>query len=236
MLYGKPTKHIRHSNETTITLEPQRFYVHRCWAYSDTAAARTDGDDISSVNGAQMPLGSRVTKHKMEILVTPETIEPQQLYIGRVKLSFHDVYSPAISGGRFVQASYGDTATENFVADTNPITPHLYADDNDSGATILVKGMNQANQEIGGAASGYGIQEWKLDDHIKHFINLKKVTVFDQRPLMGERWQRIPSKVKRINEGTFYGIFFFNDSTRGATPADTQLKINLKEYIEEMAI
>lgn len=233
MLYGKATKHIRHVDETSITLEPQRFYVHLFWKYHLTFTTRVDGQDLQ--DDKTCPLGSKITKHKVDILVTPETIEPQQLYIGRIKLSYHDILARPISGGVWDQASYQDATTEAFVADTNAITPHLYPIENASG-TLAVQGNSQANQEIGGSGSGYGITEWKLDDNIKHFINLKKVTVFDQRPLMGERWQRIPSKVKRINEGTFYGMFFFNDSTRGATPADTQLKINLKEYWEEMAI
>ena len=108
----------------------------------------------------------------------------------------------------------------------------------DLGATdglTVVKGASSA-LEIGGTSSGFGIKEWLLDDHIKHFVNLKKVTVFDQRPLMGERWQRIPSKVKRGNEGMFYGLVIFNDSTRGATPADTQITIKIKSYWEELAI
>jgi hypothetical protein len=232
MLYGKPTKHVRHSDEDTITLEPQRFFVHSFWKYSNGATARTDGQDLQDEK--LMPLGSKVTKHKVDILVTPETIEPQQLYIGRIKLSFHDIYNESICGVNFHQASYQDTATEDAKVRSNAITPHLRP--NATSTLYNVAGEETANQEIGGSGSGYGITEWMLDDKIKHWINLKKVTVFDQRPLMGERWQRIPSKVKRANEGTFYGLFFFNDSVRGATPADTQLTINIKSYWEEMAI
>ena len=124
MLYGKPTKHIRHVDEDDITLEPQRFYVHLFWMYHQSASARTDGDDLKDVKTC--PLGSRINKHKVEVLVTPETIEPQQLYIGRIKLSFHDVLAKPISGGTWSQGSYGDESTEAFTADTNPITPHLY--------------------------------------------------------------------------------------------------------------
>lgn len=233
MLYGKPTKLVRHVDEASITLEPQRFYVHSFWRYSDQATARTDGQDLQDEKN--YPLGSRIEKHKVEILVTPETVEPQQLYIGRIKLSFTDVMNHAICGGHFVQASFQDTATENFQVISNAINPKLYPDDGETNI-VRVGGGDQDNLEIGGSGSGYGITEWKLDDHIKHWIGLKKVTVFDQRPLMGERWQRIPSKVKRINEGTYYGMFFFNDSPRGATAADTQIKINIKEYIQERAI
>ncbi len=233
MLYGRPIKHIRHVDEDTITLASQRFFVHQFWRYSSTATARTDGQDLKDEKKA--PEGSIVTKHKVEILVTPETIEPQQLYMGRIKLSFNDIYSKAICGGSITQGSYGDTSTENFVVRTNAITPHLYPV---AGATdkVAVQGQETADQEIGGAASGFGIKEWKLDDFIKHHISLKKVTVFDQRPLMGERWQRVPSKVKRINDGTFYGLFFFNDSPRSGDGSAEQLKINIKSYWEEKAI
>lgn len=219
MLYGKPTKHIRHVNESTYTLEPQRFLIHKFWRYDpDGATTRVDGQDLQ--DEVDCPRGSKITKHKTEILVTPETIEPQQLYIGRIKLSFSDVLNHAICGGRFDQASYQDTATEDFNVETNAITPQLYPKLATAESYLKVAGAG-TNKEIGGSASGYGISEWRLDDYIKHWINVKKVTVFDQRPLMGERWQRIPSKVKRINEGTFYGLFIFNDSTRGGTPANT---------------
>jgi hypothetical protein len=234
MLYGKPTKHIRHFDESTLTIGPQRFQTFPFWKYDDSATARTDGLDLKDEK--KVPEGSRITKHKVEILVTPETIEPQQIYIGRIKLSFNDVFAHPICGGRFEQASYGDTATENFVAKTNPIGPQLFPDQGATDAKTMVKGQTSTDLEIGGSSSGFGIKEWLLDDHIKHYINLKKVTVFDQRPLMGERWQRVPSKVKRVNEGTWYGLFIFNDSERGATPADTQVKVNIKSYWEEMAI
>lgn len=230
MLYGRPTKHVRHVDDTTITLEPQRFHLHTFWYNADNATARTDGQDLQDSKGC--PSGSIIKKHKVDILVTPETIEPQQLYIGRVKLSFHDIYARPVCGGEFDQASYQDTTTENFAVDSNAISLHMFPDADQHFAA----GGDATNQEIGGSGSGYGIAEWKLDDQIKHFVNLKKVTVFDQRPLMGERWQRIPSKVKRINPFTYYGLFIFNDSPRGATAADTQVTVNLKEYWEETAI
>ncbi len=230
MLYGRPLKHIRHADERTFTLEPQRFATHNFWRFDTSATTRVDGQDLQ--DNATCPLGSKITKHKMEILITPETIEPQQIYIGRFKLSFNDIYARPLIGGTMDQAAAGGATT--FVADTNPITMNFYA--NVASSLLEVNGTQLDDQEIGGAASGFGITEWNLDDNIKHFISLKKITVFDQRPLMGERWQKIPSKVKRINEGTAYGMFFFNDSTRGGTPADTQVTINIKSYWEELAI
>ncbi len=227
MLYGRLLKHIRHVDDTTYTVGPQRFYLHTFWVASTGAAARSDGDDLQDTKTC--PLGSKITKHKVEILVTPKTIEPQQLYIGRLKISFNDVLSTALCGMDIDQTSYQGATTRTAIA--NAITPALWQDKDNK----QVKGMD-AEKEIGGASSGLGIAEWKLDDNIHHWINLKKITVFDQRPLMGERYQRIPSKVKRINDYTFYGLFIFNDFTRGGTPADTDVTVNLKEYWEELAI
>ncbi len=232
LLYGRPLKHIRHVDEDFITLEPQRFFLHTFWKTTSVAGgstSRTDGLDLKDEKKA--PSGSIVTKHKMEILVTPETIEPQQIYMGRVKLSFHDIHAEPINGVTIDQTAYQGATTKTSI--TTAITPHLYS--NDDGG-FIVEGDEATNQEIGGAASGFGIKEWMLDDNIKHFINLKKITVFDQRPLMGERWQRIPAKVKRFNPYSYYGLFLFNDSVRGGTPADTQVKFNIKSYWEELAI
>jgi hypothetical protein len=232
-LYGKPTKYVKHVDEDTITLEPQRFYVHKFWSNWAGATARTDGQDL--LDEKFYPTGSKILKHRVEMTVTPEVEDPQPFYMGLIKLSFHDIYSPALCGGVFEQASYQDTATENFAADTNAITPHLHPD-KDTDGDIIVTNDEQNNQEIGGSSSGYGIKEWKLDDNIGHWIRLKKLYTLNQQPLLSERFQRIPKKVKRINEGTFYGLFLFNDSVRGATPADTQLTFNIKSEIKEMAI
>lgn len=234
MLYGKPTKLVRHHDEDTLTIEPQRFEVHRFWAYNDTGTTRTDGLDLQDEK--TIPLGSKISNHKMEMLVTPETIEPQQIYMGTIALSFADIYHHSICGGRFEQASYGDTATENFAAKTNPISCNIFPDVSATDAVTFVNGHENPNREIGGTGSGYGITELKLDDHFKHWVRLKKLTVFDQRPLVSDRKQPIPSKVKRSNEGMFYGLFIFNDSQRGATPADTQITVNIKSSYTEMAI
>ena len=122
MLYGRPTKHVRHVDEDDITLEPQRFYVHKFWQYHSSATARTDGQDLKDEK--LYPLGSKIKKHKVDILVTPETIEPQQLYIGRLKLSFHDIYSHAMCGVHFEHASYQTTPSD--LDHTNAITPHIF--------------------------------------------------------------------------------------------------------------
>ncbi len=222
MLYGKPTKHIRHADEDTITIGPQRMQTHIFWHTDVTnATARVDGADLK--DDKLLPLGSRINKHKLEILVTPETIEPQQLYMGRIKFSFNDIFAPHVMG-----KTIGQTAYQTSVGNLNATGYfHMFPS--------TLPGDKRVDVTTGDIDIG-GIQDVKLDDHFKHFCSLKKITVFDQRPLMGERWQRIPSKVKRANDYTFYGLWLFNDAPRGGTPADTQLTINLKSYWEEMAV
>lgn len=232
MLYGKPTKFIRHVDEDTLTIEPQRFQIHQFWKYADSSSVTTRTDGLDLQDDKLIPEGSRISNHKLEMLLTPETIEPQQVYLGTIALSFHDVYHHTICGGRFEQASYQDTATENFVAKSGSIGPKFYPDIGATDGLTVVKPTLATNLQI---ASG-GITEWKMDDHVKHWIRLRKVTVYDQRPLVSDRKQRIPSKVKRSNEGMFYGLFIFNDAVRGATPADTQIKVNIKSTYTEMAI
>ena len=134
MLYGRPTKLIRHVDEDEFTLEPERMYIHLFWAYHNSYTARTDGLDLE--NEKAIPLGSKIRKHKVTMTVTPETLEPQNLYMGLVKLSYHDVYASPVCGGRFIQASLGDTATEDFV-DSQEVSLGLYPDDTHSGTTTF---------------------------------------------------------------------------------------------------
>jgi hypothetical protein len=228
VLYGNPTKLIRHVDEDEFTLEPERMYIHPFWFYSSGAPARTDGDDLE--NDKRCPLGSKIRKHKLTLTVTPETIEPQNLYMGLVKLSFHDIYAKPVCGGLFTQASIQDTATEDY---RDAGVPFLGLYPTNNGVDTMQVAGSATEREFDGSAT---ITDVQLDDQLKHWVNLKKVTVFDQRPLFTDRFQRIPSKVKRINEGTFYGLVLYNDSDRGATPADTQLSFNIKSYWVEKAI
>lgn len=216
--YGKPTKFIRHVNDTGYTIGPQRAQIIPLWYYSNGATSRTDGADLSELT---MPLGSRITKHKLEMLVTPYTVEPQKLYYGFVKLSFNDMYAPSVCGETFSLSAYQTTPTGATA------TSHIQ---------VWPDSNKVANNNMTSDTDVSGIDTVLLDDYFKHWVRLRKAVVFDQRPLMTDRKMRIPSKVKRINEGTFYGLWIFNDAPRGGTPADTQVDVNVKQYIEEWAL
>lgn len=218
--YGKPTKFIKSVTDETVTVGPQRCQIIPLWYYASSATARTDGANLTEKT---MPLGSRITKHKIDMLVTPYTVEPQKLYFGFVKLSFNDVFAPHVCGSRFSLDTYQGTPT-----DTNATT-YLKLWPSSTTVTQVNNGLN-SDTDIS------GIDSVMLDDYFKHTVRLKKALVFDQRPMMTDRYMRVPSKVKRINEGTFYGLWIFNDAVRGGTPADSQIDIRLKQYIEEWAM
>lgn len=218
-LYGKLTKFIRHNTDTDYVIEPQRAMLIPFW-YAKSDETRTDGDDLSDNFG--MPLGSKITKHKLELLVTPETIKPQKMYLQRLKLSFHDVLAPEVCGVTIDQSAYQGAVTKANVTSYLQFFPDV--------DTL------RANHPTGQIDTS-GIDTVKLADKLKHFLGaLKHAVVFDQRPLMSDRFQKIPAKVKRINDYTWYGMWIFNDSPRGATPADTQITVNVKQYMEEWAL
>lgn len=218
MFYGKPTKFVRHVNDTSYTIGPQRAQIMPLWYTDSGATSRTDGQDLSELT---MAVGSRIAKHKLEMLVTPYTVEPQKLYYGFVKLSFHDIFAPSVCGTTFSLTDYQTTPTGANATSHIQLVP-------DSSGDII----NNMDTDVDVS----GIDTVLLDDYFKHWIRLNKAVVFDQRPLMTDKRMRIPAKVKRCNPYTFYGIWMFNDAPRGATPADTQVDVNIKQYIEEWAI
>lgn len=219
-LYGKPTKFIRHVTDQDYVIEPQRAMLIPFWYCATDATTRVDGADLN--NEFKMPLGSKIAKHRTEMLVTPYTVEPQKIFIAVLKLSFHDALSPVVNGITIDQAAYQGAVTKANV------TSYLqFYTDVDTKRAVHPTGLIDTS----------GIDSVYLQDNLRHFLGrLKKAIVFDQRPLMGDRKQRVPAKVKRINDYTWYGLWVFNDAPRGGTPADTQVSINLKQYIEEWAL
>lgn len=226
-LYGNPTKFIRHIHDTgQIELDAQESLMVPFW-YTDTSVSAsadgTDTDHGENNDGIPLPLGSKVIKHKVTTTIEPSTIEPQNLYIGRCMLSFHDVMAPTICGQEFDSTGYRGVVTESSAG-----TPSV-------GAEVLQFYPDKDKLEAVSAnvaSTGKDIDIVKLEQLLAHWVNFKKVTLFDQRPLLGERWQRIPKKVKRLNPYTWYGMVFVNDSqTTGEV-----IQIQIQQYLEEMQI
>lgn len=217
--YGKTTKFVRHVTTDSVIIEPQRLVHIPFWFWDETVPAPVDGSDVTTKG---MRRGSRVSKHKVGISVTPETNDPQRFFMGMLKFSFHDIYSPYVSGKLMRVGSYQDAS---------PVT---------SNQTSYIRVWHDKTAQRVGFQTGQidvtSIDTVRLDDFTKHFLRLKQGVVLNQKPLVSDRFMKVPAKVKRINEGTYYGLWFFNDSPRGSVPADTQLTVDLKQYFEEWAL
>jgi hypothetical protein len=218
-LYGTTTKYLRHVTDDDYIIEPQRARLIPFWYCDNSVTTPLDGADVQTKG---MKEGSKVSRHKLDMTIEPTVIEPQRIYMGILKLSFHDVMSFAVNGIRAHQTAYQGAITETSV------TSYLqfYSNNTDKRAVHPT-----------GQIDTSGIDSVRLDDYFKHFVkSLKKITVFDQRPLMSERFHKVPAKVKRVNEFTWYGMWVFNDSDRGATPSDTQVTLNVKQFFQEYAL
>lgn len=221
-LYGKGTKLIRHVHDTgQLEVDAQQAMMIPFW-YTDTStSASADGTDVNEGEdnqGIALPLGSKITKHKVSLTIEPSTIEPQNVYIGRVQLSFNDIYAPQVCGQDFDSTGYQGTITPDNLTDFTNTPLRFYPD-----------ATNLKSVHFPTAMASMDIDEVKLEQLFSHYINFKKVTLFDQRPIIGERWQRIPKKVKRANPFTWYGLVVINDSQ---TATET-IQVQMQQYAEE---
>ena len=72
--YGKATKRIKHVPDVAqYVIEPQRMMHIPFWYTDADEAAGTDG---TIVTGISARLGSLITKHHLDMTVTPETVDP----------------------------------------------------------------------------------------------------------------------------------------------------------------
>lgn len=224
-LYGNPTKFIRHVHDTgQIELDAQEAVLLNFWHTDTSTSASADGTDVNEGEdnvGIPLPLGSKIIKHKVGLTIEPSTIEPQNIYIGRIQLSFNDIYSPQVCGQEFDSTGYQGTITPDNLTDftVNPVRFFPEADKlKASGHTTVIGSVD--------------IDNIRLQQLFGHYCNWKKVTLFDQRPIMGDRWQRVPKKVKRANPFTWYGLSIINDSqTVGEV-----VQIQMQQYAEELQI
>ena len=188
-LYGKPTKFVRHVPDTAqYVIEPQRAMHIPFWYCDNDITAVADGDDTTNIG---MRLGAKVTKHIVDMTVTPETVDPQNIYMGVVKLSFHDIFSPYVCGKWHPDDSYQDaTVTPTNVTGYIRLYPE---NDADSYTAKYVTGQIDMQE-----------RDVALDNNFWHFVKkLDRVTVFNQQPLISKRRMTVPSKVKRINPWTY---------------------------------
>lgn len=191
------------------------------WRTDQDRAAGTDGEIRTDL---LCKLGSIITKHFVDMTVTPETVDPQNIYMAPIKLSWHDIFNPYVCGVAHLDDSYQDATTTN---------------QNYTGYIRCYPANDTTNFKVEYVTGQIDMQERDLaaDKYVWHTLKkLRKVTVFNQMPLLSSRSMNVPAKVKRINPYTYYGMLVFNDAPRGATPADTQVTIDIKQRFEEWEI
>jgi hypothetical protein len=215
-LYGHPTKLGKSVTDETLTIEPQRYQFMNFWQ-ADNSVTHTDGENITT---KALDLGTKVVSHHVKQTMTPETVEPQEIYMATLKFSFFDWLAPSICGMN-LQITDAGTITNEASA-----TNHL-----DFYSTYSTRKLNHQTGD-----QTLDIDDIKNDDELPHFLRAKSAYVYDQSPMLGSRYMKVPAKVKRINPYTWYGLFIYNDSDRGATPADTQIKYRLKQTLKYYAL
>lgn len=221
--YSRPTKFIRHVKDTgQIEVDAQESLLVPFWFADSSVSAQADGTDNDhgeDNDGIELPLGSIVKRHKVTTTIEPSTIEPQNIYMGRINLSFHDVLHPAILGQTISSTGHRGTLTPTNTSVGASAIPHL-----------MYPSANHKVTSTNTVQASKDIDSIRLVDYYAHWFNLKKITLFDQRPVIGERWQRIPKKCKRINPFTWTGLLIINDSrTVGEV-----IQVQIQQYLEEM--
>lgn len=214
-LYGNPTKLVQIVDDRTFTIGPQRFQIIPFW-YTDDSQDPAEGATVTNLG---LPLGARVVSHHVKQTMTPETIEPQEVSLAIVKLSFHDHLAEPILGKTIAKTSAGAVSASDH-------TNALKAYTNTGNAQVLFPTGDQT----------LDIDTMKGDDFMPHFLKWKDAWIMDQRPFMGRRYMKVPAKVKRANRFTYYGMLIYNDSTRGTTPADTNIVYRIKQHIKYYAL
>jgi hypothetical protein len=216
-LYGHPTKLGKSVYDSgQIEIEPQRFQFIPFWQ-SDSSVTHTDGENITTT---KLDLGTKVVSHHVKQTMTPETIEPQEIYMATLKLSFYDFLAPSICGEN-IQITSGDVVTSE-----GTVTNELGFYNVHSTKTLEHPSGDQT----------LDIDTIRNDDEIPHFLRTRSAYIYDQSPMLGSRYMKVPAKVKRINPYTWYGLFIYNDSERGATPADTSIFYRLKQTLKYYAL
>lgn len=215
-LYGHPTKLGKSITDTTYTIEPQRFQFVPFWQ-SDNSVTHTDGENITTT---KFDLGTKIVSHHVKQTMTPETIEPQEIYMATLKFSFFDYLAPSICG-EHIQITSGDVVTSA----ESPTTELGFYN------TYSTRTLEHPTGD-----QTLDIDTIRNDDELPHFLRTKSAYVYDQSPMLGSRYMKVPAKVKRINPYTWYGLFIYNDSERGATAADTQIKYRIKQTLKYYAL
>jgi len=210
----------RHTRNFQVEIEPNKAKLIPLLVYHNgepSNSAITAGEKISGQGSKYYPTvavqeGSLVSNIKLDITIEPKTQNSSNIinfYTGRIMTSFHDV-----AGGQI----YGlekDGSTQGKVK---------FSDEASSATTSDIVNSSGLDQASSAPALSLTNAEFERGDVIKHWWRGKRKNVmFGGQPIVYDRWERVPKKVKRCNQGMFYGMWVMNDATSVSGDTDVLL-------------
>jgi len=159
---------------------------------SHTTLKDYGGNDQTVYSDMTVQEGSRTRGFNLDLLITPETASDssvQDLYVGWIATSFHDLKSDEVRG-------------LGVNADYEPVFKP------DSGADVIISGAAPA------LTFDKHIYDYSVT--IKHWWRgVRKNLLAAGVPINMHRFMRVPRKCLRSNRGMFWGMVFMNDSSDG---------------------
>lgn len=165
--------------------------------------------------------GSRVNSVKLDVLVKPKTPTADNVldfYTARGAFAFHDLKGASIYGLDW--------------ADSNNVPQYS----NEAQTPAKSNVFDAAGYAGSGPACTIGIDDYNYGSTIKHWWpRMRKTVLYSGQPAIYSRWERVPRKCKRMNEGTLYCLFVLNDSDSVTGDKDV-VKIELHEEFNEIPL
>lgn len=221
----------RHSLQREIEIEPSEAKIIPLIAYNNAEGLSTAISGVSEKIAAAgtkvyptiaVEEGSKVSAMKLDITIEPKTQNSSNIinfYSGRIVCSYHD-----IAGG----GVYG------LEADSSTAGKVKFSDE--AGSPTLTDVVTSSGSTGAPPALPLEKDVYDYGDTIKHWWrNPRKNVMFGGQPIVYERWERIPAKARRSNQGMFYGMFFMNAATSVSGDTDV-LKVVLRQEFNEIPL
>tara|TARA_B100001750_G_C15503968_1_gene599072 strand:- start:989 stop:1765 length:777 start_codon:yes stop_codon:yes gene_type:complete len=220
----------RHSLKREIEIEPSQAKIIPLIAFSDTEGLSTAISGVSTKIAAAgskvyptiaVQEGSKVASMKLDITIEPKTQNSSNIinfYTGRIVASYHDVKGQGIYGlepdGTTGKTKYSDEAG-------SPTTTDVITSTGSTGSPPALP----LEKDV-----------YDYGDTIKHWWrNPRKNVMFGGQPIVYERWEKVPSKCTRSNQGMFYGLFVMNSASSVSGDTDV-LKFNIRQEFNEIPL
>lgn len=216
---GATYKIRRHVWQKDQNVASKKARIFPLLSYETSAAGATtvstyDKEALTVYATPQVESGSVVRKLNLDMLVQPATSDAKDqiidFYVGRIILSFHDIDSGEVRG--LVKESTGQIAMTNVAS-------------ND--VTQTSQSKSQVSSLVGPEID-WDYTKFQQSYKLKHWWRgVRKTTLPAGMPASYRRWEYVPRKCRRSQEGMFYGIIVMNDSGQDL---NVDLKVRFNEF------